>query len=254
MNDCDSVNNSLVLYAEGQLDPAQVGQVNQHLTACAQCRDAIAEIRTVRGWLADPDLFVPEQTYAWQMLPSNVVARARELPAEKSWLPSKLGSLGWAAGLAATFLLACGLVWMFYRQAPEPPVAAKLAAPGNEAFLGRIHLAYVREATAQYLSECQDLLINVVRAGPGCRDQKYDVSVEVERARALLQRKRLLDPELRAPEVVRAKQVCDELETFLLNLSTSESCETRDKLRRMENYIQQQQLLLRISVLRSELS
>jgi hypothetical protein len=73
------------------------------------------------------------------------------------------------------------------------------------------------------------------------------------RARGLLQRKRLLDPELGAPEVARAKELCDELEGFLLNLSLSEKCESRDKLRRIERYVRKQQLLLRIRVLQGEL-
>jgi len=254
MNNCESMRDLLVLYAEGELPPGQRQLVEDHLKSCAGCREEAAGIDKIRAWLSDPDLFAPAEDYLWQLLPHKLSERARTIHPVKPWLPANLGSLVWTLSLAATFFLACGLIWLTQRQANEPVPVAQAEAPGNLAFLGRIQSAHAREMTAQYLAECQDLLLNVMRAERSCEGQKYDVSLEVYRARDLLRRKRMLDSELRTPEVTRAKDLCDELENFLINLSTSEKCESSDKLHGMERFIEKEQLLLRIDVLQAEFS
>jgi hypothetical protein len=213
----------------------------------------VAKIDTVTSWLKDPDLFMTDD-YAWHSLPGRLAARARELNTGNRWAPSNLPSLLWAGCVAASLLLGCGLIWMLSRPVPAPSPLAHQAGSGNAAFLRQIESVHAREATARYLAECEVLLLNVVGAEKNCEGEKHDVSVEVARARELLQRKRILDVELRAPEVARAKALCDQLETFLVNLSVSERCETSEELHTMERFIEREQLLLRIDLLQAELS
>jgi hypothetical protein len=256
MNDCDSVKDHLVLHAEGQLPAEQRILVENHLASCARCREEVADIGKILSWLADPELFAPPEDYSWELLPRRLAERvlAAASPARKR-LSDRPGLTGWALGLAAAFSLAFGLVWLARRQTSEPAApVVQVEAPGNEAFLRRIQSAHAREMTAQYLGECEDLLLNVMRAEKSCQDDKYDVSLEVNQARDLLRRKRLLDPDLRTPEVARAKDLCDELENFLIGLSTSEKCENPSNLHRLEQFIKKEQLLLRINVLQAELS
>ncbi len=257
MNDCHRIKELLVLHAEATLDAAQSREVNAHLAVCATCREEAGTLARIRGWLMDPELFAPEPDYAWQTLPQKLAARAAASTSAKRWLPANFDSFGWALSMAATLVISFGLVWLAHHSAPEPPampVASVAPAPGNEAFLKKIQSAYAREATTQYLNECQDLLLNVMRAEKSCKGKMYDVSFEVEQARQLLRRKRMLDVELQSPAIVHAKNLCDELEGFLVNLSTSDKCESPDKMHRMERFIQREKLLLRINVLQSELS
>ncbi len=253
MNNCESIRDLLVLYAERELSPGESLRVQEHLARCEECRREMTGIESIRSALSDPELFLPPE-YSWQFLPGALAARAKGMTPVRRWAPSNLGSFGWAASLAASILLAFALIQMLQR--PEPSNAPHVArsAPGNEVFMRRIESVHARDATARYLNECQDLLLSLVRAEQNCQGDKHDVSAEVACARALLQRKRLLDPELRAPEVARAKELCDELENLLVNLSTSERCESSDKLQLMQRFIQREQLLLRINLLTSELS
>jgi len=255
MSECKSIRDLLVLHLEGDLESEEARRVAAHLSACPSCLAEAEELRTLRGWLSDPELFAPDGSYAWQILPETLAARAKT--GRRAWLPLSYGSAGWALSLAATLVIGFGLIYwagsVADRPVPSTAAGPPVAAPGNAAFLGRIYAAHARAATSEYLSACQDLLVDTLRAEPSCDERKYDVSAEVTRARDLLYRKRLLDPELRSPEVARAKGLCDELEGFLLNLSLSEKCESRDKLLRMEHYVRKQQLLLRIRVLQGEL-
>ncbi len=255
MNDCERVKDLLVLYAEGEVPPEQKALVEDHLLRCAHCREEASGIERVRRWLGDPELFAPAEDYSWELLPRRLSEKALAPSASKRLLPRRPGLPAWALSLAATLSLICGLVWLMRRQAPEPAApVANAEAPGNAAFLAKIQSAHVRQMTAQYLAGCEDLLLNVMSAEKDCDGQKYNVAIEVDQARDLLRRKRLLDPELNTPEVAQAKNLCDELETFLINLSTSEKCETSDRLHGIERFIKKEQLLLRINVLQAELS
>ncbi len=256
MSECGSIRDLLVLHSEGWLGGEEARRVSEHLRVCGGCRAEAEGIDKVRGWLSDPSIFAPQETYAWQALPEKLGTQAQVC--RRSRLPLDFGSMGWALSLAATVVIGFALIHWMRSALPtsetEVVTRQSVSAPGNEAFLDRIYLAHARQATSQYLAACQDLLLSTLRAEANCEQRLYDVSAEVVQARELLVRKRLLDPDLSAPEVAHARGLCDELESFLLNLSLSEKCETPDKMRRLERYVQKQQLLLRIRVIQGELS
>lgn len=254
MSSCDATREMLVLYAEGVLEPEEKSLVEEHLSGCADCSDEVAQIARIRGWLADSELFEPAQDLTWQLLPERLAGRARLQAGRKRSLFG-LGVPKLALSTAALLMIACGLIWIQRYTAPAPPgVTPVRLAAGNEAFLDRVHTAYAREATAQYLSGCQDLLLDLISAEKTCAGDRYDVSLEVTRARQLLQEKSTLDAELRVPDVAHAKSLCDELEHFLVNLSLSQECETSDSLRAMERFIEKEQLLLRINLTQTGIS
>ena len=253
MSSCDAVKELLVLHAEGALDPAECRKVEEHLSACAGCRAEADRIGLVRGWLADSNLFEPEQDLAWQVLPEKLAGRARGVEETKSrW--SVLRIPRWATVIAAVLVLASGLIWTLRRPALLTPAPPSAAASGNEEFLGKVRTAHALRATDLYLTACRDLLIDLVSSEKKCEGELYDVSFEVARARQLLQQKRLLDSDLSVPQIERAKGLCDDLEHFLLNVSASQECESRDAIESMERYIENEQLLLRIHLLQSGIS
>ncbi len=254
MESCEKIKELLILFAEGALDAEQNRLVGGHLETCAACREEAEAIGKIREWLSDSELFAPDQDYTWQMLPQSLSEKAVATGRARRFLPANFGSLSWALSLASAVVLCFSLVWLTHRHVTQPPLQRAAAAPGNAAFLDRIQIAYAREATAQYLNECEDLLLEVMRAERTCNGDLYDVSTEVMQARQLLQRKRMIEAELKSPQVMQAKALCDELEKFLVDLSTSDRCESHESIRRLERYVEKEKLLLRINVLQSELS
>jgi hypothetical protein len=252
MNDCGVVRDLFVLYAGGGMTREQARFVEDHLERCPECRIESAEIGKVNGWLRDEQLFVPVEDADWRALPLVCTDRARAAARGRS---RNRVRLRWVLPIAAALLMAISLVWVARRpEAHRPNVQTVAAAPGNQDFLGKIESAMTREATARYLTECQDLLVDVLNAGQTCSGKRYDVAFQAARARDLLEQKRMLDPELNAPEVARAKELCDALEDFLVSLSMSQNCETEEMVRWLELAIQKQKLLLRINLVRSEMS
>jgi hypothetical protein len=242
----------LVLYAEGALEPDESRKVEEHIASCEGCRTESEQIGAIRGWLADQELFEPAQDLAWQLLPEKLVDRARAQ--QRPWSLPGFGVPRWAIGVAAILVLGAGLIWTFRYAATPPEVQPVQIAAGNEAFVNKVRTAYAREATAQYLAGCQNLLIDLVSADKKCDGNLFDVSLQVTRARQLLDGKRLLDSELAVPDVERTRSICDELERFLVNLSSSQQCETQDAIQGMERFIEREQLLLRINLAQSGIS
>jgi len=252
MSECKAVGELLVSRAEGLLDDSVRLRVEAHLAVCETCRAEAAEVDAVVRGLSDPGLFSPREDMIWAMLPDRLAVRLAGASGRRSWLPVRFGRAAWPATLAAVLLLGAGVVRLS-RNAAGPGTAA-VAPPGNEAFVRRIENAYAREATARYLSGCQQLLVEFVRAEKPCEGDAVDVSQEVVRARALLQQKRLLDAEPDTSRVAQARDLCDDLESFLVDLSLAAGCESQKSIERMGHAIRTQQLLLRISVVQSEIS
>jgi hypothetical protein len=247
----------LVLYTEGALDSGTHHEIEAHLAGCAECAAEVAQIVRIRSWLADPEMFEPAEDLAWQLLPEKLAVRAQSLPVDAG-AARRLRNAGrsplpaWALSAVAVVAVALGTVWMMRYHAVPPQVAAPTpVAAGNEAFLDRMHIVYAREATNQYLAGCQDLLLDVMAAEKTCAGERYDVALEVARARDLLQKKRMLETDLRRPEVARARGLCDDLEQFLVSLSMSSECESDTAVRGMERFIEKEQLLLRINLAQS---
>jgi len=241
MTSCREIRELLVLFSEGELGAQERLRVETHLVDCAACREEAAGVEAVRSALSDPELFADARP-DWDALPSRLAERARE-SAPRSW-----GRNHWLA-LAASLLIACSLLVLVRREGPHRAVTAQ----GNDAFLRQMETVYAREATARYLSECQDLLLEIVRVEPSCDGNKRDVALEVSQARELVRRKRLLEQQLQLPAVSRARDLCDDLESLLVDFSTSAQCESPDNLRAIERTIEREQLMLRINLLKTEL-
>jgi hypothetical protein len=249
MISCQEIMELLVLEAEGELDFAQAVAVQEHLKSCEACSRESDGIRAIREMLQEPGLFAPEEDRAWDSLPTRCVLEAAKI---RPFRPVRF-ALRWALPLAACVVLGLGFAWMMRR--PGHPVETASAPPaGNAAFLEKIDQELATSATARYLAECQELLVDMLKASRSCKGKGYDMSQEIVRARELLQARRILEAESDSPEVARAKDLCEDLDAVMLSLSLSQDCESPDKYRWIEGVVEKERLLLRIRLLQSEIS
>ncbi|GEM_PF-3374716 len=253
MSACDDIRDALVLYAEGALSGIEADRVREHLERCPACLRESRAIAGVIGSLADPGLFRPEEDLAWQLLPARLAARAGAGPAAARWLPLHFSARAWGLTMAALLVIVCGSIRLLERHAAQP-APATAEASGNQAFLARIQSLQARGSVAEYLAQCRDLLLDLLRAKETCAEGGLELSLEVDRARRLLERRRLLASGLGGPEAVQVGAVCNAIENLLVSLSTSEACLRPEEIRRLESYIEKEQLLLRIRLLQDELS
>jgi hypothetical protein len=141
---------TLSAYLDGDLPPAQSGEVHAHLDGCAACGALLAELGAMAG--AARRLVPPEPPPTLWM----AVEGAMERHDRPWWLSFRLFGVGAMAGAAAVSMAALGLSWRAHHPAgmstaelaPPPAVAAQVAndplLDEAEAELGRAAADYER--------------------------------------------------------------------------------------------------------------
>jgi len=115
---------TLSAYLDGDLPPAQSGEVRAHLDGCAACGSVLAELRAMAGAtrrLAPPE---PPPTL-WMALEGALERHDRPW-----WRSLRLFGVGAMAGAAAVSIAALGLSWRAHHPAgASGPSTAELAPP-----------------------------------------------------------------------------------------------------------------------------
>jgi len=110
---CKQIEEKLVPYLDGKLNPAGRRQMDAHLALCANCRQRAAEFRMVWDVLEDLPAISPSPAF-------DAMVRARVANE-----PRRTGILSWFVpslriGFAATALIIFSLWLSFYRPSREP--------------------------------------------------------------------------------------------------------------------------------------
>lgn len=153
----------LDLYHDGELEPAELREVEAHLAGCARCRAELDALRHLRHDLEA--LEVPPADPAWV----EALVRAVPAPPPRS-TPAPVGASGWLtrllsarisvpAPVLAVMLLVALLGW---RREPAPreavPVLANPPAPPTRESPGSVDLASaVREAPTELWPDLDQL-------------------------------------------------------------------------------------------------
>jgi len=128
-------------YLAGTLEPAQLREVEGHLSGCGACREEIRGMQELRGWLG---ALRTDETQAWDIAPGfaakvmEQIGRRQPVPAFASFfsLNTVFGRRLVLASLAMVALVGSYLVTheAQYRVGPSPEaILAQQNAPGFEA-------------------------------------------------------------------------------------------------------------------------
>jgi hypothetical protein len=195
----------------------------------------------------------------WDVLPAVIADRAlaadrpaaRQAPAFRplAWLAAfrmKPALAGLAAGLVV------GAAAMYFAlRTPGVPTDRDGGYHASVEFLDRAELEMARRNTLDYLEKSQYVLLDVFEsAGEG---PVVPAALRSERARDLLQKKKYLNAQLETFQMAKAKAICDQIEVLFLELSQIDEELPPAELRRIRDYVEGRQLLLKINLVKKEL-
>lgn len=244
-------------------DPGEARRtsMDEHIEKCPACR---AEAERFRRVLGGADGFKAEIRAAldsvdWEALPARITAHVfRQAPRpEPARLADRLRA--WSASwrlkpvLAGLLLgMTVGAVAMYFAlrtPVPGQELSAAYHAPGE--FLDRVEIELARRQTIEYLEKSQHVLRDLVQAPGG----PYGglVAVGSERARDLLQTKRYLNPQLEKYQMAKAKAICDQIEMLFLELAQIHEDLPAAELKRIQSFVEERQILLKINLVKREL-
>lgn len=263
MSECDRFELEAAAYAEGSLDPEGEARMRTHARTCPDCRRRLAEVEELLAGAAAVrgDIRAVMDTIDWEALPDAITAkvygesRERRSFGRHRELWARLWGPPWGPALAAVLagiILGAGGMFLILR-----PRAVSDATPSGYFVSGevidRVEFQLAKQETLDYLDRSQTLLLDVVQNGYG-QTRSLPRAQTIENARALVAKKRYLNPQLESVPLAKAQAICDQIEVLFLeltrigeDLSPAEAAQIRD-------YIERKQLLLKIKLLRSELS
>lgn len=230
---------------------------------CAECRKKWEDAEKIlRGAEAlKDDVRTAMDTVNWEALSERIadaaLARRRTAAAAAGrterprarmfgWKPAFAGALG---GL----LIGTAVTYFALRPpAPVSPAVSEIQASGE--FLDRADLSVARRETIDYLSKSQALLLDFLQASPGEAGRILRDKESVRRTEDLLAKKRFMNPHLDEASIAKARGICDQIERLFVELSQISGEISAAEAARIQKYIEDKQLLLRIKLLRKELA
>jgi anti-sigma factor RsiW len=159
---CSDLNEALVDFVDGRLDPAEQRQAERHVEACDNCSALVTDLRTIRAAAFMLDRHEPPAA-AWTRLQAAVAAepapkgRLIAMPARANW-PVWLGAA--AALLLATML---GLLPLLSRD----PAPAETAAEAGDAEISVESVAAEFEAAEKHYQKAIDDLQTIASKDNG---------------------------------------------------------------------------------------
>jgi len=264
MRACKDFKKNIVAFLSEEISGEEKAKFISHLDKCPRCQK---ELRETEGVIKGADSLQADIDQAlasvdWEALPAKItetVFQDEEVSSRNRWLA---GFLGWMSQpkLRPVFtgilvgVLVGSLATILVFQSPWLKKSGEQGFSVSQDFLERVDLEMARRETLDYLDKSQYLLLDFVRYSPEGEAGLWKDEFAVNQARDLLSKKKYINPQLRKLRMAKAKAICDQIEFLFYELTQVKDDLTREDLERIQRLIEDKQLLLKINLLKKELT
>lgn len=261
MNKCKGIKKELVAFLYNELEEEKRLEVETHLDECPCCRQELNSIKQAMAPADEISSDIQEvmDSIDWENISAEITDRVFEL--EKSSAPQSERKKGISnifdrrfrpvyAALLVGLMLGSFFTYMALRRSGSFYASQeKITMP--EDFLDRVEMELARKETLDYLEKSQYLILDIVRSAEpsGFETSRFNS----ERAQDLLSKKKYINQQLDRFEMVKAKEICDQIEMLFYELSLIREDLPEEELKRIQSFIRDRQILLKIKLLKEEL-
>lgn len=260
---CKKINRDLVAFLYGELDKNTRAKIRSHLDICPYCQ---GELRALKEFIRTADSLNEDFEEAmtsvdWNTLPDQIGQAAfgdeaglsRRVPRRTFWnilVQSRLRPVyaallvGLVLGSLATLIVT------------RPLLVRKFRGESflvSQEFLDRVELEMARRDTLDYLEKSQYILLDFVQASPEKTTPSWRRALVSQAANDLLAKKRYINPQLDKFHMAKAKEICDQIEFLFFELTQISDQLSAKELRNIQDLIENNQLLLKIKLLKEDL-
>jgi hypothetical protein len=262
MSDCRKIRKIIVEGLPGEPGGREIGDIQKHLRDCPECRRTSSQIERLfrEADAARADIQEVMRGVDWDTLSRRIadaafarrdISRTFAAP-RRSWgsmFAPRLRPI--LAGLAAGLVIgAAAMFFVLQPRAPRPAAGRAYFAPSE--FLDQVEYELAKRETIEYLNMSQLLILDAIQ-GPPTPGWLSPGESSSGRLRDVLAKKRYLNQQLDKVKMAKAREICDQIELLLLELSQISDTLTADEAAKVRAYVEQKQLLLKINLLRKEL-
>jgi hypothetical protein len=256
MKKCPMKKSDWQAYLLGDPEEGRSATVAEHLEKCPECRKEVEELRKVMDGAGAVKGEIREalRSVDWDALPDRIAdyvydRAPRPKRAPQFWfLQPRLRPV--LAGLAMGLILGSLGMYLLLRNTPSSPVRDRGFFASGE-FLDRVELEMARRETVDYLEKSQYVLLDMFGT-PGAPEATR-TAVNAAQAKKLLSKKKYLNAQLEKFQMAKAKAICDQIETLFLELAQISDELPEAELAKIQKFVQDRQLLLKINLVKQEL-
>ena len=261
MRDCQNINKELVAFLYGELGPEDKRRVKSHLDRCTLCQQELKQLKQVKEESESfkNEIAMAMSTVDWEALPIEMAGRIFKKESVRSrWGHRLFGFLfpvRWKplyAGLLAGLLVG-SLATYFLLQLPQSRETQRADLVFTTDFLDKAELELARRETLEYLEKSQYLLLDFIQPPSGEMTDLWKDETGPQKARELLSKKKFINAQLDKFQMAKAKEICDQIEFLFYELTQLSGHLSPEELKRLQNLIEEKQLMLKIKLVKNEL-
>ncbi len=264
MKDCNKFKENISSYLVRELDETESRLLENHLKKCPGCREQLNELSRLLGVAGAVNEEVERsiKEINWEKM-SDRISKAvfeekRQERKSGSWLKKlNLSSLYLllkpvSAGLLAGLIIGSIITYLIIsKPGTEERIGARIHV--SPALIERVELQMAKQSTLDYLDRSQLLLLDFLQTSPQEIHDFWHQEQTVYQARELLRQKKYMNPQLEKVQMIKAKQICDQIEMLFYELIAISENLSPENLERIQKFITDRQLLLKINLIKREL-
>jgi hypothetical protein len=263
MKNCKKIKKNFPAFLSGELSKEEQELVESHLDSCGNCRNELKEFEKVFSGADSLNAEIKDvmMSVDWESLPSRIadnVFETQKAPSRESWVKKYWKPLFQPrfrpvyAGLFAGLFIGA-LIMFFVLRTPGFRSDKGESIIVSQEFLERAELELARRETLDYLEKSEYLLVDFVQSSPEKSSELWQNQFSSQRARDLLSKKKYINRQLDKYKMAKAKEICDQIEILFFELSQLADDLPPEELTKIQNLIEEKQILLKIKLVKNEL-
>lgn len=265
---CKEIGLMLADYASNELLPGEMQALERHVETCPECREEFLLVQRISSETnhLDESCDAVMTSIDWQETAQTI----SDAVSRKGWGPgSRKSRLRWhelavsfkwklaVPMLTGVFLLGIWLGYIFFHSPLKPPAPVRPVEDiPSETSLARLEKTLAKKEVAGYYKQTQFVLTDLMKqcdteGSFSIRDQ-----VDIQRIRALLNKSSYFKRNLDDPQLMSNKLLLKKIEWLLYEILMTDTNKENScrQLQRLQDYIKQERLLLKIRLAEEELS
>lgn len=241
-----------------ELEKEKLQWVRKHVKECSSCREELFCLQEVLEGAErlKPEIQKSMDSVDWDSLSSKITASVFKEPSSSvsSW--SKVWKFIFQpklrpvyAGVLLGIILGSVVTFLILSTSQLQAPGEKIMVPTE--FLEKVELELARRETLNYLRQSEYVLLDLLDdSPPKVRGER----LFVQEAEELLSKKKYIDQQLNKMQMAKAKKICDQIELLFYELIQTRDQLSEEEMEKINGYIRQKQLLLKINLVKKELT
>ena len=262
MSDCQKIQKILPDSLQEKPAGGEIEFLEKHLNDCPECRRTSRQFRqilsgaeAVRGDIREVMKGVDWEALSHRITDAALAGRegARKTESGRSfrgWVFSPPLKPVFAGLLAGIMIGAAATFFILNPRLPRPAAGSPYFASSD--FIDQVEYELAKRETIEYLDKSQLLILDLIQ-DPSGRTQLSPGETPSARLKDVLAKKRYINQQLDKARMAKAREICDQIEFLLIELSQISGAATAEEAARVRDFVDQKQLLLKINLLRKEL-